>query len=66
VVDDNRWKAVAAVREFGHRHCLPATSLPGQLVTLTKPAALLTCRETEAIYPAFRNAFRNVTIFVTK
>jgi hypothetical protein len=38
-LDDNRRKAVTAVRNFNHRASLPATSLPSHLVILTMPAS---------------------------
>jgi hypothetical protein len=39
MLDDNRRKAVAAVRDFCHRVNLPAVSLPRHPVILTKPGA---------------------------
>jgi CRP-like cAMP-binding protein len=41
MLDDHRWKAVAAVRDFSHRVSLPSASLPGYPVKLTKPLATL-------------------------
>jgi hypothetical protein len=37
MLNDNRRKAVAVVREFGHPESLPVTSLPSQPVNLTMP-----------------------------
>jgi hypothetical protein len=37
VLDDNRRKTVAAIRNFSHRASVPATSLPSHIVILTMP-----------------------------
>jgi hypothetical protein len=38
VLDDHRRKAVAAIRDFSHRHRLLSASLPSYTVTLTMPS----------------------------